>query len=210
MLRFRQRPADRAAVAFRQRGQVRGMSQVLQDQLASVGAVERPNADQQFLVDDGQAVLVAEPSRPAVERFRGGVHRRDAAGHRRARSLEQLDQPEVGDLDVVVDQEQVLRLDVQVLQVVLHVHHVEGFGGLGHVAEQLLARDAGQVLRAALAEPVPERAVGQLHDDEELAVDDVEAFQGQEERMADLLDAVEGLRSCSAPLPSSPASSRLP
>ena len=62
-----------------------------------------------------------------------------------------------------------------------------------HVAEQLVARDAGQALRAALLEAVPEVAVGQLHDDDELAVDDVEAFEREDERMADGLDALEGL-----------------
>ena len=43
-------------------------------------AVERPLAGQQLLVDDGQAVLVAVPADPAVERLRRRVHRRDAAG----------------------------------------------------------------------------------------------------------------------------------
>ena len=54
---------------------------------------------------------------------------------------------------------------------IVGVHQVEGFGGLLHVAEQFLARDAGQSLGAALAEAVPQVAVGQLHDDDELAVD---------------------------------------
>ena len=116
-----------------------------------------------------------------------------------------LDQAEVGDLDVVVDQEQVLRLDVEVLQLVLRVHQVQGLGRLLHVAEQLLARDAGQALGPALAEAVPEVAVGQLHDDDQLAVDDVEAFQRQDVGMADGLDAAEGLEFLLGPEPSSPS-----
>src|SRR5262249_2617618 len=48
-------------------------------------------------------------------------------------------------------------------------------------------------LRAALAEAVPERAVGQLGGDDELAVDDVVTFEGEDVGMADLLDAAEGL-----------------
>ena len=167
--------------------------EVLQDQLADVGAGEGPLAGEQFLVDDGQAVLVAEAADPAVEGFRGGVDRRDAAGDGRLHPFEVLDQAEVGDLDVLVDQEEVLRLDVEVLQLVLIVHQVQRLGRLVHVAEQFVARDAGQALGAALLEAVPEVAVGQLHDDDELAVDDVVAFQRQDVGMADRLDAAEGL-----------------
>ena len=173
--------------------QVRRCRQVLHQQLAGVAAVERPLPGEQFLVDDGQAVLIAEAADHAVERFRGRVDRRDAAGDWAPSPFQVLDQAEVGDLDVVVDQEQVLRLDVEVLQLVLDVHQVERLGRLLHVAEQLVARDARQSLAAALLEAVPEVAVGQLHDDDQLAVDDVEAFQRQDEGMADRLDAVEGL-----------------
>ena len=135
---------DGRLVARRQRRHVGRGLEVLQDQLADVGAGERPLAGEQFLVDDGQAVLVAETADPAVERLRGGVDRRDAAGDGRLHPFEVLDQAEVGDLDVLVDEEEVLRLDVEVLQLVLIVHQVQRFGGLLHVAEQLVARDAGQ------------------------------------------------------------------
>src|SRR5207248_3741131 len=120
------------------------------------------------------------------------VHRRDAAGHGGEHALQQLDQAEVGDLDVVVDQEQVLRLDVQVLQLVLRAHHVERFGGVEHVAEQLFAGDAGQALGAALAEAVPQGAVGQLGDDHQLTVYDLEQLDGKDEGVADVDDALEG------------------
>ena len=43
-----------------------------------------------------------------------------------------------------------------------------------------------------LAEAVPEVAVGQLHDDQELAVDDVVAFEGEDVGVADGLDALRG------------------
>src|SRR5262249_15198264 len=143
---------------------------------------------------------VAEAADPAVERLRGRVDGGDAAGHRGLHALEVLDQAEVGDLDVRVDQEEVLRLDVEVLELVLRVHQVERLGGLGHVAEQFLARDADLALGAALLEAVPEVLVGQLHDDHELAVDDVEAFQGQDVGVADRLDAAEGLQLLFGPL----------
>ena len=69
-----------------------------------------------------------------------------------ARPLQVLDQAEVGDLDVVADEEQVVRLDVEVLEVVLLVHVVERLGGVAQVAEQLVARDADQAGRLALDE----------------------------------------------------------
>ena len=71
------------------------------------------------------------------ERLRGGVDGRDAA-HEPEPSwpLQVLDQPEVGDLDAVGDQEQVARLDVEVLQVVLLDQVVEALGRVGEVAEQ--------------------------------------------------------------------------
>src|SRR5581483_7499824 len=62
-----------------------------------------------------------------------------------------------------------------------------------HVDEQLVARDAGQALAAALLEAVPQVSLGQLHDDDELAVDDVVAFEAEDVGVADGLDAAEGL-----------------
>ena len=114
---------------------------------------------------------------PALERLRRGIDRRDPAGDRRADAFEQFGETEVADLDVVEDQEQVLRLDVEMLNLVLVVHQVQCFGRFVHVAEQFVARDARLALAAALAEAVPEVAVGQLHHDDELAIDDVESFE---------------------------------
>src|SRR5262249_50089632 len=68
-----------------------------------------------------------------------------------------------------------------------------GLGRLLHVAEEFVARDARQALMLAFLVPVVEAAVGQLHDDEELAIDDVVAFERENVRMADALDAFEGL-----------------
>ncbi len=48
-------------------------------------------------------------------------------------------------------------------------------------------------LLAALAEPVPQVAVGQLHHDHQPAVDDVVAVQREQVRVADLLDPLERL-----------------
>ena len=152
--------------------------QVLHEQLAHARPVERPDAGEQLLVDAGEAILVAESRDDAVERLGGGVDGGDPAGDAGHHPLEVLDLPEVRYLHVVVQHEQVLRLDVQVLQLVLVVHQVEDLGGLGHVHEQLVAGDARVAVLAALAEPVPEVAVGQLHDDHEPAVHDVVAVEG--------------------------------
>ena len=46
----------------------------------------------------------------------------------------------------------------------------------------------------AFLESVVQAPVGQLHDDDQFAVDDLDAVHRQDERMADLLDALEGLQ----------------
>ena len=105
-----------------------------------------------------------------------------------------LDQAEVGHLDAPADQQQVLGLDVQVLQRVLLVHVVERVGRVAHVRQQLVAGNARQLLLAALLEAVLQAAVGQLGDDQQLPVDDLDPLQRQQERMPHALDAVEGLQ----------------
>ena len=105
-----------------------------------------------------------------------------------------LDQAEVGDLDPIADEEEVARLDVQVLQAVLLVHVIESDGRVADVAEEGVAGDADQAGREALLEGVVEILIGQLHDDNELAFDDLDAVHGQDEGVADFLDAVEGLQ----------------
>src|SRR6266849_4670582 len=113
-----QRLENRRLIARRQRrDDWRGL-QMLKNQLANVIADEWPLAREQFLVDDGEAVLIAVSANPAVERFRSGVDRRDAPGDGGGHALQILDQPEVGDLDVIVNKEDVLGLDIEMLQLV--------------------------------------------------------------------------------------------
>ena len=109
------------------------------------------------------------------------------------RPLQVLGQPEVGHLDVLVYQEDVLRLDVQMLELVLGAHQVEGLGRLLHVPEQFLAGDPRQPAGLALGEPVVQVLVGQLHHDDKLAVHDVEPLDRQHERVADALHPVQRL-----------------
>src|SRR5262249_43010956 len=97
---------------------------------------------------------------------------------------------EVGDLDAVADEEEVARLDVQVLQPVL-VHEVQRLGRVADVAQQVVAWDADQAGLEVLLVAVMEVAVGKLHDDDQLALDDLYLLGGQDEGVAQALDAVQ-------------------
>ena len=147
------RRGRRRPFAFRQRPQLRLLVHVLLGQLPRVLAVERPLAGEQFLIDDGQAVLIAAAADRAGEGLRRRVQRRDAAQDAGgAGALQVLDQAEVGHLDAIADEEQVARLDVEMLQVVLLVHVIERFGRVADVAQQRVARDADQAGRACIPE----------------------------------------------------------
>ena len=121
-----------------------------------------------------------------------------------------LTRPKSATLTRSPDQEQVARLDVEVLQVVLLVHVVERLGGVAHVAQQVVAGDADQPGRLALDVKIVQALVGQLHDDDQLALDHLDALQRQDEGMADFLDAVEGLAFLLGATPSTSRELRLP
>ncbi len=104
-----------------------------------------------------------------------------------------LDEPEVSDLDAVADEQEVLRLDVEVLQTMYLGHVVERLGGIAEVAEQLFARNPLQGRLAALVEAVAQTAVGQFGDDDQLVVDHLDALEGKEKGVADFLDSAQGL-----------------
>ena len=173
---------------------------MLHNQLVHVGAGKRTLARKQFLIDDCKAILIAMTADQPVKGFRGGVHRRDPSRHRGGRALQVLYQSEVGHFNVVVNQKNVLRLNVQVLQTVLIIHQIEGFSTFLHDAEKLGPGDARQTLSPTFFEAVPKIAIRQLHDNQELAVDNVITFQGEDVRMTDSLDAAEGLQLLFGPL----------
>ncbi len=178
-------------VRQRQRLQVRLALRVQQHQFMGDGGGEGGLAGEQFLVDDGQAVLIREPADHSAEGLGSGVLGSHASRHRADQAGQILDQPEVRDLDVLVQQAQVLRFDVHVLQVMVLVHQVEDLGCLLHVAEQLLARDALQGLLAALAKAAQQVLVCQFGDDDQLAGNQVHPLQGEEKGMAHPLDALQ-------------------
>src|SRR6266581_6263954 len=100
-------------VVRRQGTDVRRRLHVLEDQLPDICPSERSVAGEQLLKDDGQAVLIAESADITLEGLRCSVNRRNAARQRRDHPFQVFDQTEVGNLDVIVDQEKVLRLDVE-------------------------------------------------------------------------------------------------
>src|SRR5206468_10547040 len=88
-------------------------------------------------------------------------------------------------------QKQVARLDVKMLEIVLLVHVVQGFGGVAQVAEKILARDADQPGGLVFDEQIMQALVGKLGDDEQLAADILNLLDGQDKRMAYLFDAIK-------------------
>ncbi len=174
--------------------QVGLLLQVLLHQRADVFAVERPLPGEQLLVNDGQAVLIAALADLALEGFRERVQRRDAAEQAGAVWRSRcLTRPKSATLTRSLIKKQVARLDVEVLKLVLLVHVIEGFGGVAQVAQQVVAGDADQPGVMLLDEQIVQAAVGQLHDDDQLAFDFLDLLESADERMANLLDALQGV-----------------
>ncbi len=193
---FGQGAAKYRPVLRRQRRQVRLGRQVQHHQLIHVLAPERHRAGEQLLIDDGQAVLIAMTADGPAQQFRRRVQRRHAAlpmrGMAAVHLAEPIHQAEVGHLQVIADQKQVVRFDVEMLQAVAEVHPVQRLGRFQQVAQQLFARDARLVLALVIAQQAVQALVGQLHDDDENAVHDLDAVQRQDEGMADGFDQLQG------------------
>src|SRR5262249_62395902 len=80
-----------------------------------------------------------------------------------------------------------------VLNLMVQVHQIERLGGFFQVADEFGPRDSRLAVRDTLVVPVPQAAVGQLHDDDELTVDDLESLERQDERVTDRLAPVQRL-----------------
>src|SRR5437870_4053136 len=145
---------------------------MLLSELADVLAVKRALSREQFLVNDREAVLITGFADLTTEGFRRGVQRRDAAEQPGGRlSLQMFHQAEVGYFYPVAKEEKVARLDIEVLQVMLLVHVVERFRGVSNVAQQRIAGNADQAGVLTLNKRIVKTFVGQLHDNDKLAVD---------------------------------------
>ncbi len=170
---------------------------MLNIQLPVVSSLERQLAGKQFLVDNGQAVLIAESADAAPQDFRRRVPRRHTAcsvsvrWRNRAVPLflrETIDQPKIRHLDVAAHQKQVLRLDIEMLQFMLEIHEVESFGGLGQISQQVRVRQARQTAPLAIHQQIGHAAVGQFHHDHQNAALHFGPFDRQNERMPDVRD----------------------
>src|SRR5262249_16482860 len=136
-----------------------------------------------------ETVLIGLAGDLAAVGFGRCVERSYAAKQsRRALSFELLDEPEVGHLAAIADQEQVARLDVEVLEIVLFIHVVQSFGRIADIAQERVARNAYHAGSLALREHVVQALVRQLHDDDQLTPGNLDTLQRQHERMTNFLD----------------------
>ena len=128
---------------------------MLHQELFGIRAVEGPRSRQQLLKADGEAVLIRKSAGVTFERFRCGVDRRHAARNRSATAFERLRQSEIRDFDVLVEHEEILRFNIQVLDVIVVVHQVERFGRFGEILEQFVAGDSRFLQLTTFAESIP-------------------------------------------------------
>ena len=87
-----------------------------------------------------------------------------------------------------------MRLDIQMEQAMAEVHHVEDFGRLPQPGQQGAARDAGLSDRLVVAQLIVQALVGQLHDHDENAIDDLDTVHGEKIRVTNGSDDFEGLQ----------------
>ena len=112
-------------------------------------------------------------------------------------------QAEVGDLRPVAMEQDVLRLQVAMLnshpftprdRVLVFIEIIDRVGDGAEVAEQLPARDSTQAPPDRLQEAVPERAVGELHADDQKVVDLPGLEDPHERRVADVPSDLQGTK----------------
>lgn len=154
-------------------------------------ACERTDAREQFLVDNRQAVLVAMGAQFAGKNL--GARIGGAGTRARTATAQVADQAEVGYRNVSVEEQQVLRLDIEMLQLG-GGKGIKRLGRFRQISEQLVARDAGQTLGAARPKPAPHVAVGQRADNEEPSINHIIPLDRQQKRMADRQNAPERLQ----------------
>ena len=191
---FGQRLRQNRSIHFREHREVGLLGHVLERELPNVLPAERPQTREQFDVDDREAVLIRVLADLVGEGFRRGVDRGHAAEQSgTGRAFELLDEAEVRDLHEIGHDEQVSRLHIEVLEVVLLDEVIEADSRVVQEAEEHVARNAGAAELLILGEGVVEVLVGQLHHDDEFAPDILDALDGEDEGMANLLDAFERL-----------------
>ena len=98
---------------------------MLHQKLPGIGPREGANTGQQFLIDDPKTILVRVPANPTLKCFGGSINRGNAAGNGSAKPLKIFGEAKIGDFDVIVDQKKILRLDIEVLNLILKIHQIE-------------------------------------------------------------------------------------
>ncbi len=178
----------------RARAPPRRVIQVAQGELGDARACAAPPAGEAVFpgkgsvpvntTDDGQAVLIAVNRDLVFEQFGRGIGGREPAQQRVGMVPQILDQSEVGHLHSTADDQEILGLDVEVLERVPLRHVVQGVGRIAQIDEQLVAPDTRPAVAAAGFVAILEAFVGQFGDDHQLAVDDLDPFEGEQGRDA--------------------------
>ena len=188
-----ERSADDNPLRLRQPGQVGGALAVLRHHLGDGRSAERTPAQTQLGVADRETVQVAAFAAPGLPGLRRHVRGRPAQYARLVCLADflELNQSEVGNLDVTGQEQQVVRLDVAVQDLVA-VQKVQRLGGLPEVAEQFLQRDAA--LPLALLEAAAQGLVGQLHRDVQPPSVNPASVRREQIGMAQLLHRLQRLQ----------------
>ena len=137
----RQCPGDHETVAGGQQREVGGILKLGVQRCVGRTAAKRSHTGQHFLINDGQSILIRIATDVAGERLRGGVGRTQPAAHQ-AVMVDIPHQAEVADFQPAAHQEQIGWLDVEMLELKLFGHVVQGVGGVLQMAEQLRPCDA--------------------------------------------------------------------
>ena len=103
-------------------------------------------------------------------------------------------QPEVADFHVIANEEQVARLNVKMLQLVIEVHEIERFGDLTHVSEESFARDSLVPVGPLLLKQVMQIPICQFHYDYQLPLHPFDSLHGEQKGMANRLDPLDSVQ----------------
>ena len=122
---------------------------------------------QHFRVDQGQTVLVGRPARPAADQFRSGVATVEQRRRLARRQPHQRDHAEVGDPQLLAVDQQVARVQPQVLQTMTGVQRVQRFRRRAQQLQQIGSGQTGLSLRPALIEPVAQRLLERVRQDDQ-------------------------------------------
>ncbi len=120
--------------------------EMLGSELRRRNARKGARAGEHLLIDNRQTVLIAGRFGSTVKDLRSGVIGRQSSYQGFATIAQVFDQAEIAEFDVLADQHQVLRLDIQVLQRVVVVQIIQDLRRLAHVFDQFFAGNSRQTV----------------------------------------------------------------